>query len=85
MSDFTRSVDDSIPSPMLNSQYWEWKAKGFEDEITRLKAEVERLNSLLEKYRYSVVVNTKMSGPEFQGCNYSSLKRAWEADKEPKT
>jgi hypothetical protein len=50
-------------------------------EITRLRAENERLRAALELYREAVRIDATMEGPKFMGSNASALKRAWDADR----
>lgn len=47
----------------------------------RLTARVAELEGALELYRDAVQIDPLMEGPRFKGCNLSTLRRAWEADR----
>tara|TARA_R110000772_G_scaffold99174_3_gene198918 strand:- start:32216 stop:32443 length:228 start_codon:yes stop_codon:yes gene_type:complete len=53
-----------------------------EETSNRIAKQVIKKEELLNLYRDAVVIDPKMDGPVFSGCNISALKRAWEKDNE---
>ena len=48
------------------------------DEITRLRAENERLRAALEAWNHAVRIDVLMEGPRYMGVSGEAGKRAWE-------